>query len=514
VLGAEVAAELLACLRASDARSERRRLEAFLRAADLECALSDSGDGAAATASALTDALCDDWLGRPSPPGMPPEGLLRRLSVPRELSLRVPEGYAYYGLDPRGFVELALGCPLGARHVVVIGVRSIGVSLSAIVASTLRERGARADRLTVRPGGHPFDRKLRLGEPSGSWLDADFIVVDEGPGLSGSTFLSVGEALVRAGIRADAVSFFGTRDVDPRTLRAERATERWSTFRRPRVSTSSLSGVGKDWSGGLWRRDNYESEREWPGAWVELERVKRLHGGAVHKFEGLPPYDAEPVARSRSIQEAGFGPRVRPGSEFLCAYERCRGRPGRRGDLDEGLLERMSAYLTFRARAFKEAPGDPRPLEEMARCNVREALGRELPQYFNLRSARPIVADARMHPEEWWLCEDGRWLKLDGATHGDDQLFPGPCDVAWDLASAVVEWELDDARTDALLRRFHRASGDDARARLPAYVVGYSAFRLGCAELAISTASSAERLRLERDRSRYRARLERAAALT
>jgi hypothetical protein len=513
VSGPEIVAELVGCLRGCVIGGERRHLEAFLRAADLECALADAGSSVAATAQFLTDALCDAWRGRPGHSvGLPPEAVARKLQVPKELRLRTPEGYAYFGLDPLGYAELARRQPLGTRRVIVIGVRSIGVSLSAVVASTLRERGANVERTTVRPTGHPWNRTLTFEQPLGQGLDSEFIVVDEGPGLSGSTFLAVGEALLRAGVRPECITFFGSRDFDPRELRTERAVERWAPFGRRMTSNAPLAGAGIDWSGGLWRRDNYDTELSWPAAWVELERVKRVNHDTLLKFEGLPPYDAEPVARSRSIHEAGFGPRVSASTGYLCGYELCRGRPGGRGDVSEALLDRMSAYLTFRARAFKEEPTDPRPLEEMARCNVREALERELPQYFNLRSARPIVADARMQPEEWWLREDGSWLKLDGASHGDDQLFPGPCDVAWDLASAVVEWDLDDAHADALLRRFHRVSGDDARGRLPAHLVGYSAFRLGCVELAISSASAAERLRLVRERSRYRARLVREIA--
>ena len=36
-------------------------------------------------------------------------------------------------------------------------------------------------------------------------------------------------------------------------------------------------------------------------------------------------------------------------------------------------------------------------------------------------------------------------MKVDAAAHGDDHGFPGPVDVAWDLAGAVVEWELGGA---------------------------------------------------------------------
>jgi len=53
-----------------------------------------------------------------------------------------------------------------------------------------------------------------------------------------------------------------------------------------------------------------------------------------------------------------------------------------------------------------------------------------------------VFCDAHMMPHEWLELGDGRLLKLDGAAHGDDHFFPGPCDIAWDLAGTIVEWKL------------------------------------------------------------------------
>ena len=74
----------------------------------------------------------------------------------------------------------------------MLGVRSIGTSLSAVVAAVLGERGCDVATWTVRPHGHPFDRRLALGPGLAARLsersDAELLVVDEGPGMSGSTF--------------------------------------------------------------------------------------------------------------------------------------------------------------------------------------------------------------------------------------------------------------------------------------------------------------------------------------
>ena len=73
----------------------------------------------------------------------------------------------------------------------MIGIRSIGTSLAAVVAAA----GKGETSASVRPGGHPFARTLSIGvRMTGKLLVAAdakgtrrplFAVVDEGPGLSG-----------------------------------------------------------------------------------------------------------------------------------------------------------------------------------------------------------------------------------------------------------------------------------------------------------------------------------------
>src|SRR5207302_4552914 len=60
-----------------------------------------------------------------------------------------------------------------------------------------------------------------------------------------------------------------------------------------------------------------------------------------------------------------------------------------------------------------------------------------------LATKNPVLVDGRMQPHEWIRSKDGTIIKVDGCTHGDDHFFPGPTDIAWDLAGAIVEWSLD-----------------------------------------------------------------------
>src|SRR6476646_1620462 len=121
--------------------------------------------------------------------------------LPEELCISVPEGYAYYALYPEDYAAAAQRFlrETRPRQAVVVGIRSIGTSLSSVVAATLEQAGCNVSSFTVRPHGHPFDRTVHWQgvdiEPN-AW----FLIVDEGPGLSGSSFAAVARRLSELGV--------------------------------------------------------------------------------------------------------------------------------------------------------------------------------------------------------------------------------------------------------------------------------------------------------------------------
>ena len=128
---------------------------------------------------------------------------LGRWQLPEEIVVRPAEGFAWYAVYPEMYSAAARRFVHERRPVecVVIGIRSIGTTLSTVVEHELRAHGIRAVSLTVRPRGHPFDRTLVLSEELERMLRArsrdHFLIVDEGPGLSGSSFISVAETTRR-----------------------------------------------------------------------------------------------------------------------------------------------------------------------------------------------------------------------------------------------------------------------------------------------------------------------------
>src|SRR5581483_1173657 len=92
--------------------------------------------------------------------------------------------------------------------------RSIGTSLSALVAATLKAAGWQTERFTVRPAGPPFARTVAL--PSAPVPNARHaLIVDEGPGMSGSSLAAVAQALVESGFKPERISFLPGHDREP-----------------------------------------------------------------------------------------------------------------------------------------------------------------------------------------------------------------------------------------------------------------------------------------------------------
>jgi hypothetical protein len=125
-----------------------------------------------------------------------------------------------------------------------------------------------------------------------------------------------------------------------------------------------------------------------------------------------------------------------------------------------------------------------------------------------LDTGNQVLVDGRMQPYEWIFQENGTLLKVDGTTHGDDHFFPGPTDIAWDLAGTIVEWNLDENATDFFLDSYLHATGDNARHRIAAFVLAYLTFRMAYCGMALTTViGTPEEARLQAAYHTYQQRL-------
>jgi hypothetical protein len=498
-------------------RSTDKFTNPLLRAGELECAVADADNSNVPVQPyiSITDRLAEALVTpRSSFDSQTMRKLLAEAAAPDEVEISPAEGFAYYALHPLAFADVLDQIPSLPATVAVIGVRSIGTTLSAVTAAAARARGKRAERITVRPAGHPYNRRTKLSPGQTEFIQrhvtcvAAFLIVDEGPGLSGSSLISVAEALGEAGAPRQKIILVCGHEPDIDSLRTQDGSRRAKQFQwiavsaEPRLPPDAGAFIG----GGEWRRRMFPDQRAWPASWITFERLKYLSPAEdgprkLFKFAGLGHYGERVVQREEQVAVARFG--LPPCRERLgfASYPWIAARPMSSEDLSPDGLGRLAAYCAFRAEAFATELSGLSALQQMAEHNLQE-WGCEAPVRLSLE--RPVIADGRMQPHEWLLSPEGRMQKTDSGSHGDGHLFPGVTDIAWDLAGAIVEWRMSNAQREAFLDAYRRDSGDDARARIADFVTAYTVFRCAyCKMAANALQGSDEQARLEQAAAYY-----------
>src|SRR5947199_859155 len=176
------------------------------------------------------------------------------LDLPATIEVSIPEGYAFYGLYPETYL-CAAEAALREGPLKVIGIRSIGTGLAAAVAAVA---GEEASVVSVRPQGHPFSRTVAIGRELGRELLAEdgvlprYAVVDEGPGLSGSSFGCVADWLEDRGVAPEAVTFFPSHPGNLGPYAGERHRKRWEHARR---HVADFETIFSSWPIHRWAED-------------------------------------------------------------------------------------------------------------------------------------------------------------------------------------------------------------------------------------------------------------------
>ena len=443
-------------------------------------------------------------------------------TLPGRVEVSVPEGFAFYALDPAAYADAAARFARERRpgKAICIGLRSIGTTLSAVVAAALERAGVDVSLYTVRPRGHPFDRCLRrtrrLTEAlAANARTASFCVVDEGPGISGSSIASVARGLVDDGVPGDRIVLFPAYDCDGSHLRSEAARKTWQAHPRfvGRHRPSPLAVPdGLDASGGRWRARLLGHAEPWPAVHPRHERVKLMTPGSIVRFAGLGKYGRAKQSRAEQLSEAGMGP---PPGTLAAGYLTLPFVPGRSLHATRASPTVVHGIATYASR-IAELFTDPQEtdldgLQEMIEVNMREAFGPESGRILQrvaacrqqIPSSGAVAVDGRMLPHEWLESPAGL-VKIDALDHHDDHFYAGATDIAWDLAAATVEFDLEPGAAALLLSTYAAASGDvRIGQRLPFYRFAWLAFRLGYATLARDTLDGDERRRFDALARRY-----------
>jgi hypothetical protein len=483
------------------------------------------------------------------------QGLLVALDAVCELpdlplAVKLPEGFSFHALYPEQYL-LAAGRWLAdhsaqhPRQATVVGIRSIGTSLAAVVAAVLRAGGWDVQSLTVRPSGHPYARQVDLGaftlNPASLGL-----VVDEGPGISGSSMAATAEALVRGGLQREGIAFFPGHTNEPGGAGNEDVLTWWRSAPRYVASTDSVTFGGQplndalaallpervvqidNYSGGVWRGHVYADRSEWPAIPNFFERTKfccTLESGrrVLFKYLGLGSMSpdladtaqaAERLLAARAAQ--GIGPAPLCWAYGFVALPWVEGVPLTLDSAPADMEQVIGTYIAHTAGpplADGELQRATARLSEMLYVNTKEALGEQAADLARYRCPTgqrlsPSCGDGRMQPHEWIRTPGGSLVKVDGVGHDCDQTLVGSQPIALDLAGAMVEWRLDELACERLLRAFYAAGGQGIHAGdLQFYRLAYTAFRAGQCALAAEVHDPYERDRLLAAYATYRSQL-------
>jgi hypothetical protein len=495
------------------ARHERLT-DAFLQAsalaqgiADAEFAvrgcddLSTTQDAAVALLTALGRKLATSaWSGF-SNLGPPTSAELMALAVsplPEEVEVSTPEGYAFYAVFPEAYLKAAAEAPW-AGPPFVIGIRSIGVGLAPLVAAVTNAAGV----ATVRPRGHPFHREVRVSQALRAKLaghSGPFAIVDEGPGLSGSSFAAVADLLEALGVAPERMVFLPSHENGPgpearpeHRVRWAKASKRAATMEilladEPLAGwfedlTGPITAI-EDLSGGAWTVGRSDA----PSAHAALERRKfrlRTESGVwLAKFAGLGALGEAKNGRARTLARAGACPEPLALRRGFLLERWIVGAPGPAGDR-AAIIEHVGRYLGLRAVAFPAQEHDGASLEDlavMARTNIAE-LGLDpacVPAPPKQTAARAVHVDGRLHRWEWLTTADGRLIKTDALDHSAAHDLVGCQDVAWDVAGARLELGLDAAEAEQLCAAVASVCDRPVDPPLLAfYDIAYPAFQAG-----------------------------------
>jgi len=434
--------------------------------------------------------------------------LIAALPADGALSLKPMEGYTHYAVYPESYAMAARRSRLPPQTR-VIGIRGIGLSLGAMVAAALKS----PDLVSVRPVGHPFDRRIALSPRLAARLlegsPSYYAIVDEGPGLSGSSFSSVADWLVAHGVPRTRLRLFPSHLSDPGSEAGEERVRNWRAMTKHHVPMDQmlLGGPLERWVGALagplthpladiswghWR-DRVAAAGPAPLAPGQERRKFLARSNSdqwLVKYAGLRRWGERKLAIATHLQQAGHCPEVIGACHgFLVQrWVEAPSLPAATVSRHQ-LVEEFASYLARRSEMRSPFVGaTPERLKHMAEHNTAEALGPSAGAAISARLAdvpaaeaaiRPVLVDARMHQWEW-LVRAGRLIKTDAVDHALSHDLVGPQDIAWDVAGAVVEHELSERETAGLIAALELHSGRPfSRALLAFLLPCYLAFQLG-----------------------------------
>ncbi|MBS9721874.1 hypothetical protein JYU29_14380 [Tianweitania sp. BSSL-BM11] len=433
------------------------------------------------------------------------------------ITTRSAEGYSIYALYPETYLEAAQASGLGS-NTIVIGIRSIGLSLSCLVAAALKAPAP----ISLRPTGDPFARRIeadpQLLDTVLARGDGPIAIVDEGPGLSGSSFFAVADWLERGGVARDRIHFFPSHAGVPGGQAPADHRQRWEVaprhvrpFDTTFLQNNRLQGwIGtllgplerplQDLSWGNWKRAEDASSP----VDARLERRKFLadtaNGSFLVKFAGLGSEGQRKFEVAKVLYRGGFAAEPVALLHGMIVEHWVGGEPLTADHDRARLLQTLGSYLAVRATLPAHNEGASLALlADVAAFNAGQAFGGEAEALVRKATGsaaalqhlvRPVDTDSRLHRWEWRVTPDQRLIKTDALDHSGAHDLVGCQDIAWDIAGAIVEHDLTQDETERLVSHVECGSGRAIERELMDLLLPcYLGFQTGLWSMALDAAA-------------------------
>jgi hypothetical protein len=316
--------------------------------------------------------------------------------------------------------------------------------------------------------------------------DVNYVIVDEGPGLSGSSFGSVADRLQDRGVPLDRIAFLPSHPGDLGGRASDAHRERWR--RAQRIAAQFNPEFLVDAFGPL--------EEFSTGGPFERRKFLATHAGerVLLKFAGLGRIGARKLEIARRLFAENLVPEPLDLVHGFIVERWCDDASSvPPSDIP---LPKIATYIAARTRLPRAAPDSGASIEEllrMARRNVSLEFGDRAARSLGCWESRVadlqrrvmrILTDNKLDRIEWLRTRDGAVIKTDALDHHCGHDLIGCQDFAWDVAGAIAEFDLDHVSADALIAAVEQFANRRVDRELVDFcLVAYLAFRLGQARL-------------------------------
>lgn len=457
--------------------------------------------------------------------------------LPQKITIGVPEGFVYYSLYPEIYLEAAEKFYLEEKpkKVIVIGLRSIGTQLSALVTAYLESYGCEVTTITLRPKGHPFNRHVvlsdKLKELFKNSIDTFVAIVDEGPGLSGSSIGGTLQEMLGLGIATEKTVIFPSWLPDSSSFISNTARNLWNRYKKyvgsfenqwifnGKLEQFTGKKVVYDLSAGIWREHFITNKNEYPPVHPHHERRKYLLVDCymedpvkqIAKFAGLGKFGRNNYRRALQLSESRYIPKVAGYTAGFILMDYVNGDILNSNSVNDKLIDFVTDYLGFIKRNMPVTQCVSYDhMMQMIYENVKEGLGerwclqvdklKKIPRSYYDQEV--VKIDGRMMPHEFLQTDTGI-LKTDFLEHHNDQFFHGPQNIAWDIAAFCVEFNLDQKKRSDFLEKVITVD-KQINTHISFFTIAYLSYRLGYVSLASeSIAGGPDSLRFLNMKKRY-----------